>query len=122
MELYYLGIKRWDQPFARDMGELFEDYVGRQLDTLPDASVHPEIQYSQGKNPVMGVDWIVVTEDAVLLVEAKATRVPAAARAGQDTAQDSFKRTLGKAFDQINMKHQLTKAGSPPDRSTAHHR
>ena len=113
MELYYLGIKRWGEPFARDMGELFEDYVGRQLDTLPDATAHPEIQYFQGKNPIMGVDWIVVTEDAVLLVEAKATRVPAAARAGQDTAQDSFKRTLGKAFDQINRTYRAIRASVP---------
>lgn len=102
IELYYLGIKRWDLPFARDMGELFEDYVGRQLNALPDVTVYPEIQYVEGKNAIAGVDWIVVSEAAVLLVEAKATRVPAAARAGQDTAKESFERTLGKAFKQIN--------------------
>jgi hypothetical protein len=105
-ELYYLGIKRWGEPFARDMGELFEDYVGRQLTTLPDVTVYPEVEYAEGKNTIKSVDWIVVSEDSVLLVEAKATRVPAAARAGQGTAKESFMRTLGKAFDQISRTHR----------------
>jgi hypothetical protein len=113
MELYYLGIRRWGESFARDMGELFEDYVGRQLHTLPDITVYPEIRYVQGKNTLMGVDWIVVAEDAVLLVEAKATRVPAAARAGQVTAKEAFKRTLGRAFEQINRTYQAIRRGVP---------
>jgi len=105
-ELYYLGIKHWGEPFARDMGELLEDYVGRQLDTLPDVTVHPEIEYIESKNAIKSVDWIVVFKDLVLLVEAKATRVPAAARAGQYAAKELFERTLGKAFDQINRTHR----------------
>jgi hypothetical protein len=112
-ELYYLGIKRWGEPFARDMGELFEDYVGRQLNTLPDVTVHHEIQYKQGKDTIMSTDWIVVTDDTVLLVEAKATRVPAPARAGHTSAKDSFERTLGKAFRQINRTYQAIRSGVP---------
>jgi hypothetical protein len=38
----------------------------------------------------------------VLLVEAKATRRPAAARAAAVTAKNTYKETLGKAFRQIN--------------------
>jgi hypothetical protein len=113
MELYYLGSKRWGNPFTNDMGHLFEDYVGRQLQTLPDVSVHPEIQYKQGKNRLDSVDWIVVANDAVFLVEAKATRVPAAARAGEISTKDALKRTLGKAFDQINRTCQAIGSGGP---------
>lgn len=112
-ELYYLGLERWGGAFSRDMGELFEDYVGRQLRTLPGVTVYPEIRYAEGKDTVMSVDWIVVSPDSVLLVEAKATRVPAAARAGQENAQESFKRTLGKAFDQISRTHQAISEGRP---------
>jgi hypothetical protein len=112
-ELYYLGLKRWGLPFARDMGELFEDYVGRQLGTLPGVTVHPEVEYAEGKNTVLGVDWIVVSEDSVLLVEAKATRVPAGARAGQGSAEESFRRTLGRAFGQISRTHRAICAGQP---------
>ena len=112
-ELYYLGLQRWDLPFARDMGELFEDYAGRQLGALPGVTVYPEVDYADGKNTVLGVDWIVVAEDSVLLVEAKATRVPAAARAGEGTAKESFKRTLGKAFNQISRTYQAIREGRP---------
>lgn len=35
IELYYLGVKRSGSAFARDMGKLQEDYIGRQLATLP---------------------------------------------------------------------------------------
>jgi hypothetical protein len=44
----------------------------------------------------------VVFDDLVLLVEAKAKRTPAAARAADLTAQDTYQATLGKAFKQIN--------------------
>ena len=53
-ELYYLGLKRWGLPFARDMGELFEDYVGRQLGTLPGVTVHPEVEYAEGQGHRQG--------------------------------------------------------------------
>src|SRR5260370_26926464 len=102
IELYYLGIKRWGQAFARDMGELLEDYIGRQLATLPGVEVHPEVAYTERRNVINSVDWIVVFDDLVLLVEAKATRTPAAARAANVTAQGAYQATLGKAFKQIN--------------------
>jgi hypothetical protein len=68
IELYYLGIKRWGPAFTRDMGKLQEDYIGRQLATLPGAQVHPEVTYTEKKNAIDGVDWIVVFDDLVLLV------------------------------------------------------
>ena len=111
VELYYLGSKRWGNQFTNDMGHLFEDYVGRQLQTLPNVAVYPEIQYNQRKEELTGVDWIVVAKDAVLLVEAKATRVPAAARAGQSIIKDTLERTLGKAFKQINRTYQAIRGG-----------
>jgi hypothetical protein len=113
IELYYLGMKRWGQAFSRDMGELLEDYVGRQLATLPDAEVYPEICYAERKNVIDSVDWIVVFEDLVLLVEAKAKRTPAAARAAAVTAQGTYEETLGKAFRQINRTYQAIRAGVP---------
>jgi hypothetical protein len=87
IELYYLGIKRWGQAFARDMGELLEDYIGRQLASMPSVEVHPEIAYTEKKDVIHSVDWIVVFDDLVLLVECKATRTPAAARAADVTAR-----------------------------------
>ena len=96
-----LGIS-WGLAFARDMGELLEDYIGRQLASMPGVAVHPEVTYTEKKDVIKSVDWIVVFDDLVLLVEAKARRTPAAARAADLTAQDTYQATLGKAFKQIN--------------------
>jgi hypothetical protein len=113
LELYYAGLQKWGQAFTRDMGELLEDYIGRQLAALPDAAVHPEVTYKQGKNDVKSVDWIVVFADLVMLVEAKATRAPAGARAAGETAQDAYLRVLGEAFGQINRTHKAIQSGTP---------
>ena len=113
IELYYLGIKRWGQAFARDMGELLEDYIGRQLASMPSVDVHPEVAYTERRNAIQSVDWIVVFDDLVLLVEAKATRTPAAARAAGVTAQETYQATLGKAFKQINRTYRALRGRVP---------
>jgi hypothetical protein len=111
LELYYVGLDRWDQRFTRDMGELLEDYLGRQFTALQDATVYPEVTYKQKKNFVKSVDWIVVFTDLVVLVEAKATRAPAGVRAAGETAQEAYVRVLGEAFGQINRTHKAIQDG-----------
>jgi hypothetical protein len=111
LEFYYAGLERWGVSFTNDLGEIFEDYVGRQLNTLPDAVVLPEIQYLEGKAQLKSVDWIVIFEDVVILVEAKATRVPAGARAASTALEASIDSTLGKAIKQINRTVAAIKAG-----------
>jgi hypothetical protein len=113
IELYYLGIKRWGEAFARDMGELLEDYIGRQLASMPDIELHPEVTYAEKKDVIKSVDWILVFDDLVLLIEAKATRTPAATRAADVTTQSTYQSTLGKAFKQINRTHRALQARVP---------
>ena len=113
IELYYQGLGRFGLPYARDMGELLEDYVGRQLHTLPDADVHSEIEYGPKKAKTRSIDWIVVFPDAVLLVEVKAARLAAPARSGADTAQESVCKTLAEAFGQIDRTRQAIADGVP---------
>ncbi|CAI7978106.1 conserved hypothetical protein [Frankia sp. Hr75.2] len=114
IELYYVGLKRWGSPYADEMGELFEDYLGRQLSLLPDVTVHPEITYRYKKNNVQSVDWIVVAPDLVILIEAKAGRVPAPARAADESAErDYYSKILGGAFRQINRACSAIREGVP---------
>ena len=107
IEFYYDGLGRWDRTYMEDMGELFEDYVGRQLQDLPDVTVHSEILYGgkSGKEK-KSIDWIVVFDDLVLLVEAKAARVDAAGRAGTQVAKRPATKTLSDAFEQIDVTHE----------------
>nr|WP_221383109.1 hypothetical protein [Actinoplanes polyasparticus] len=101
LELYYVGLSRWRTAFTRDLGELHEDYVGRQLATIPGVTVHPEVVYREGRQEAKSIDWFVVFEDLVLLVETKATRSPLAARAADATVQVAYSKTLGEAFGQL---------------------
>jgi len=106
IELYYAGIRRFGQAFTRDMGELFEDYVGRQFSTLPQATVLPEIVYKVKKDEVKTVDWFVNLGSHLLLVEAKASRFNLASRIGDESLDSQLKDTVGKAYRQINRTHQ----------------
>ena len=113
IEQYYQGVDRWGDPFARDMGELLEDYVGRQLRTLPGATVYSEISYGGKHNTEKkSVDWIVEFDDLVLLVDAKATRLAAAPRAGAETTQAAVTRALSRGLNQIDTTHQLILSGA----------
>ena len=113
LELYYVGIARWGTPFTRELGYLHEDYVGRQFKTLPDARVCPEIVYRERKQEAKSIDWFVVFDDLVLLIETKATRSPLAARAADATVQDSYGKTLGEAFGQLGRTLDKIRAGAP---------
>ena len=98
------------QPFADDVGELFEQYVGRQLDSIPGAQVHREITY--GKDSKRSVDWIVVCQNAVLLVEVKSVRPTDPVRLGSPEAWDELSKKLSHAFKQIETTEQLIAVGN----------
>jgi hypothetical protein len=103
--LYYAGLEYLDdeankRKFTQDIGDLFEAYVGVQLQHFPNAKVIPEIIYDRDHK--RSVDWIVVWDDLVLLVEAKATRLGLQARMGTEQLLVDLDRTLGKANRQIS--------------------
>jgi hypothetical protein len=112
--LYYAALGFLDNAraarFSEDLGLVFEDYVGRQLRLVPDATVVPEISYDDNKR---SVDWFVVFNKLVLLVEAKTTRLTAVSRLGGGSLENDVKRCLGKAYDQITNTNELLNAGHP---------
>lgn len=107
--IYHTGVARFGNAFAQDLGDLFEAYVGRQLRLLPDTTVHPEIVY--GQNQALSVDWIVVTEELVLLVEVKSVRPTAHLRLANEQRVDEVKRMLGHAYEQIDNTAALIASG-----------
>ncbi|MDT0616281.1 hypothetical protein RM812_40005 [Streptomyces sp. DSM 40712] len=107
--IYYTGVAKFGGAFAQDLGDLFEAYVGRQLGLLPDATVLPEIAY--GQNQALSVDWIVITEELVLLVEVKSVRPTAHLRLANERRGDELQRMLGRAYEQINHTAALIASG-----------
>ncbi|MFD5309986.1 hypothetical protein [Streptomyces ardesiacus] len=107
--IYYTGVDRFGAAFAQDLGDLFEAYVGRQLGLLPDATILPEIVY--GQNQALSVDWIVVTEELVLLVEVKSVRPTVHLRLANERRAKELQRMLGRAYEQIDRTAALIASG-----------
>ncbi|MFI8419943.1 hypothetical protein [Streptomyces sp. NPDC085479] len=98
--IYYTGVARHGSAFAQDLGELFEAYVGRQLALWPQAEVVPEITYGRGNQ--RSVDWIVIADELVLLVEVKSVRPTQHLRLATDKRAEEARRMLGRAYEQID--------------------
>jgi hypothetical protein len=110
--LWYAGFERWRNSFAEDVGNLFEQYVGRVLRTIPDADVYPEVIYDPKRNK-RSVDWIVVWPNVVLLVEVKSTRATQEIRMGTAQGWDDLKCRLGHAYTQLETTSDLIGGGHP---------
>jgi len=92
--LWYTGFDRWGNSFSEDVGDLFEQYVGRVLRTIADAQVYPEIAYDPDGDK-RSVDWIILWDNVVLLVEVKSTRSTQSIRMGTAHGWTDLKGRLG---------------------------
>lgn len=104
--IIYKGLERWGVDFTHDVGKLFEAYVGRQLESNCDWLVIPEISYGPRQN-LQSVDWFVVTERYVILVECKAALPTAAMREGSDDFLRAHVSKLDKSIRQLNRTRTL---------------
>jgi hypothetical protein len=95
------GTNKWGEAFRRDAGQLFEQYVGRQLRQIAGAVVVPELSYGPRRSRVKTIDWFVVLPDVVLLIECKAMTPSRNLQEGFGTVEQAHAR-LAKPLDQIN--------------------
>jgi hypothetical protein len=105
--VYFTLLDHFGPTFASDLGNLFEQYIGRQLRLLPGAQVLPEITYGPKSARSKTVDWIVVLPEVVLLVEVKSAIPTEPVRLGTPDAVDAIVGKLGKAIDRIDVTAQL---------------
>lgn len=106
-----LGDRSRQDQFTRDVGLCFERYVGDQLRLLPgDPEVIAELRYNRGQ---LSVDWFVVFDDLVILVEVKATRLSLPSRMGMSAIASDLDRAIGKAFSQIQRSYNCISAREP---------
>jgi hypothetical protein len=110
--LFYSGLERWGKAFADDIGPLFEAYIGDQLREL-DATVLPEIKFGPAKQPELSVDWFVVFDECVLLIEAKSARPTEAIRWGGPNARQELERILAKGIKQLTKSAKRVIDGDP---------
>lgn len=106
--IYFTGRERYGDAFTRDLGHLFEQYIGRQLRLIPGAQVIGEITYTERRRTERKtVDWIVVLPEVVLLVEVKSAIPTEPVRLATAEASGALSLKLGKAFKQIDTTAQL---------------
>lgn len=109
--IYYTAWERYGGDFATDLGDLFEQYVGRNLRLIPNVEVFPEINYKRGRGECKSVDWFVVFDDLVLLVEVKSTMPTNEVRLGTHEAVPVLLRKLKHAYTQINISAERVLSG-----------
>lgn len=115
--IYYSGVdsgrhgSTFAKNFSTDVGNLFEQYVGRQLGLLRNIELHPEIKYNQGQSK--SIDWIAVFPECVVLVEAKSSRPPEGVRTGDRTSVKEQLTRLSEALDQIDHTARLVLDRTP---------
>lgn len=107
--LYFDGVDAWGSAFTGSLGCGFETYIGRQLEYLEHAEVHPEVTF--GSPEQRTVDYFVVADEVVVLVEVKASRPVTAMRHGTEAADEDFVRKIGHAADQIRRTMGMLDAG-----------
>lgn len=111
--IYHTGLEHFGPGFLQETGYLFEEYIGRQLRLLPDADVLSEITYTVGKNERQSVDWIVVFDDLVVLVEVKSMMPTESVRLGLEGGVAETDAKLSRAYRQVNTTHELIESRHP---------
>ena len=105
--LYFTGIEHFGNDFPRALGDSFEKYVGRNLALLEaaGAKVYPEVTY--GKDNRQTVDYLIVLDEVVLLVEVKGMRANAPAKAGVEAGLEQLVGKIQHARNQIDKTAKL---------------
>jgi hypothetical protein len=102
--VYYDGIQHFGKAFADDLGDLFEQYVARQLALIPNAQIEEEIVH--GREDARTVDFVITLPEVVLLVEVKSVRPTEPVRAGTPAATAELQRMLTKGVCQLARDHE----------------
>ena len=100
--VFYAGVDRWGNAFADDLGHVFQRYIGAQLSDVIGSEVIEEIDYGPRGQRQLSVDWIVIFNECVVLVEVKSTRPTEAVRWGGPTAIGDLQRMLSKGVNQLS--------------------
>ncbi|SDJ02375.1 hypothetical protein SAMN05444157_1333 [Frankineae bacterium MT45] len=98
--VFFAGLDKFGKAFADDIGAPFEGYIGDNLGEL-NGTVIPEIEFGQAKQRIRSVDWIVVFDECVLLVEVKSTRPTEEIRWGGSVAAQKITSSLEKGVTQL---------------------
>ena len=96
--------------FTSTLGCRFEDYVGEQLRFIENVFLHSEITYGSSQK---SVDYIIETDNVLVLVEAKSVAPDVETRSGIFPEEGNVHRNLTRACDQIDRTVTMIQEGHP---------
>lgn len=117
--LYYTAVKRHGHRFTDALGRVFQTYVGSHLKLCAPEQLLPDIEYEPDKR---AVDFIMVMPTAILLIEAKATRLTYESRLGGQCMDTDYARAPGKGMQQIETTAGLIRDRHPAFKDVPHDR
>lgn len=111
MGLYFTGVQAFGRRFTDALGTAFEQYIGAHLRLVEAAALHPQAVFGSPERAT--VDWFVVTEEVVVLVEVKSARPVLATRAGAEGGDADVLAKIGHARHQIDATSELLDSDHP---------
>lgn len=111
--LFFTGTTAFGKSFADELGKSFELHIGKHLALLGNAgaTIYPEIVYGHENRKT--IDYFLVFEEVVILVEVKSFKATEKARAGIDSGLESLVGKVQSARDQIDKTAEALRAGAP---------
>lgn len=104
--IYHVGTGALGDSFTRDLGQVFQHYVGRQVGLIAgDCQVIPEVRYGAKKSQSDSCDWILDLPGALVLIECKARQPVESLRVGGADWLKSVEGSIGKGIRQLNRSH-----------------
>lgn len=101
--IYHMGTGALGDSFTRDLGWVFQHYIGRQLDLIAgDRQVIPEIRYGPRKSQSDSCDWFLDLPGALVLIECKSRQPVESLRVGGVDWLNSVESSIGKGIRQLN--------------------
>ncbi len=101
--VYHLALRALGEGFTRDLGTVFQHYVGRQLALVNgNRQVFPEVPYGSRRASKDSCDWLLDLPELLVLIECKARQPIETLRTGGVDWLDSVKGSIGKGITQLN--------------------
>lgn len=101
--IYHRGLSELGQGFTHDLGAVFQEYTGRQLEVLaPERHVLPEVAYGPKKARRDSCDWLLDLPGVLVLIECKARQPNEQLRTRGADWLDSVTESIGKGIKQVN--------------------
>lgn len=101
--IYHLGFEKLGKGFPDELGHVFQHYVGRQLEQVPQPrEVIPELRYGPARSAKDTCDWFLDLPGLLVHIECKSRQPIESLRIGGDHWLEVISDSTGHGIAQLN--------------------